>query len=263
MINNIKNISVIFIGAGNLATNLAKALYKKGFCIQQVYSRTEESAKTLAHLVESTFTTSLEEVTNNASLYIVSLTDDALLQLLPNITKGKEKALIVHTAGSISIDIWNGYAQRFGVLYPMQTFSKKKETSFQNIPFFIESNSPEDTELLKKIASTLSDKVYYATSQQRCSLHLAAVFTCNFTNHMYALAAELLEKNNLPFDVMIPLIDETAAKVHLLPPCDAQTGPAARNDEEVMRRHLKMLSDDPATQNIYKLLSDSIISKKK
>ena len=91
------------------------------------------------------------EVTNNASLYIVSLTDDALLQLLPNITKGKEKALIVHTAGSISIDIWNGYAQRFGVLYPMQTFSKKRETSFQDIPFFIESNSPEDTELLKKI----------------------------------------------------------------------------------------------------------------
>ena len=90
MINSIKNISVVFIGAGNLATNLAKALYKKGFCIQQVYSRTEESAKTLAHLVESTFTTSLEEVTNNASLYIVSLTDDALLQLLPNITKGKE-----------------------------------------------------------------------------------------------------------------------------------------------------------------------------
>lgn len=136
MINRIKNISVVFIGAGNLATNLAKALYKKGFCIQQVYSRTEESAKTLAHLVESTFTTSLEEVTNNASLYIVSLTDDALLQLLPNITKGKEKALIVHTAGSISIDIWNGYAQRFGVLYPMQTFSKKKRDFLSEYTFF-------------------------------------------------------------------------------------------------------------------------------
>ena len=150
MINSIKNISVVFIGAGNLATNLAKALYKKGFCIQQVYSRTEESAKTLAHLVESTFTTSLEEVTNNASLYIVSLTDDALLQLLPNITKGKEKALIVHTAGSISIDIWNGYAQRFGVLYPMQTFSKKKETSFQNIPFLLSLAHPKILSCLRK-----------------------------------------------------------------------------------------------------------------
>ena len=258
MRRSIEDTSIVFIGAGNLATNLAKALYDNGFRIIQVYSRTEESARALAQVVEATYTTDLSSVVTDAQLYIVSLKDAAFVQLLPEIVAGKENALWVHTAGSIPMDVWADKVNRYGVLYPMQTFSKQRVVDFQHIPIFVESNSEADTRFLKAVASVLSKQVYEATSEQRKNLHLAAVFTCNFTNHMYALAADLLEKYNLPFDVMLPLIDETARKVHELAPRDAQTGPAVRYDENVMSNHLAMLVDSPALQEIYKLMSKSI-----
>ncbi len=258
MKRSIEDTSVVFIGAGNLATNLAKALYWKGFRIVQIYSRTEESAQSLAQIVEAEYTTDLSAVTEDAQLYIVSLKDTALVELLPKLVAGKKNALWVHTAGSIPMTVWEGYAERFGVFYPMQTFSKQREVDFRGIPIFVESNSEEDTQFLKDIASALSEKVYEATSDQRKSLHLAAVFTCNFTNHMYALAAELLKKYQLPFEVMLPLIDETARKVHELEPRAAQTGPAIRYDENVIDGHLQMLANEPEMQELYRLISQSI-----
>ena len=248
MKRSIEDTPIVFIGAGNLATNLAKALYHKGFRIVQVYSRTVESARTLAEKVEAKYTTDLQEISKEAKLYIVSLKDTALVDLLPQITDGKQDTLLVHTAGSIPMSVWEGYAERYGVFYPMQTFSKKREVNFREVPFFVEAKRPEDVELLKAVAATLSDRVYEASSEQRKSLHLAAV----------ALAADLLEKYNLPFDVMLPLIDETARKVHELAPHDAQTGPAVRYDENVISNHLAMLVDSPALQEIYKLMSKSI-----
>lgn len=258
MRRSIEDTPIVFIGAGNLATNLAKVLYQKGFRIVQVYSRTKESARALAEVVEASYTTDLQLVVADAKLYIVSLTDSAFTQLLPQIAARKAGALLVHTAGSLPMNIWQEHAVRYGVFYPMQTFSKQREVSFKEIPFFIEASCTEDVELLKAIASTLSTKVYEATSEQRKSLHLAAVFTCNFTNHMYALAAELLKKYQLPFDVMLPLIDETARKVHELPPEVAQTGPAVRYDTHVINNHLTMLADDLEMQRLYELISQSI-----
>ena len=258
MKRSIEDTPIVFIGAGNLATNLAKALYHKGFRIVQVYSRTMESARTLAEKVEAEYTTDLQEISKDAKLYIVSLKDAALVDLLPQITEGKQNSLLVHTAGSIPMSIWEGYAERYGVFYPMQTFSKQRTVDFRQIPVFVESNSAEDTRTLKDIASVLSENVYEADSEQRKSLHLAAVFTCNFTNHMYALAAGLLKKYGLPFEVMLPLIDETARKVHELEPRLAQTGPAVRYDENVIGEHLQMLSDEPDMQELYRLISESI-----
>lgn len=255
---NIEDTSIAFVGAGNLATNLAKALYRKGFRVVQVYSRTRESAQELAQTVEAAYTTDLREITVEAQLYIVSLKDAAFVELLPKIVPGKENALWVHTAGSIPMGIWQGHAVRYGVLYPMQTFSKQREVDFGQVPFFVEGHSEEDTLFLKEIASALSEKVYEASSEQRKSLHLAAVFTCNFTNHMYALAAELLQKYSLPFDAMLPLIDETARKVHELEPLAAQTGPAVRYDENVINEHLRMLADEPAMQELYRKISENI-----
>lgn len=258
MKRSIEDTPIVFIGAGNLATNLAKALYRKGFRVEQVYSRTEESARALAEAVEANYTTNLKEIQNDAKVYIVALKDSALTELLPQIVANKSHALLVHTAGSLPMSLWEDHATRYGVFYPMQTFSKIREVAFDAIPFFIEANSQEDVELLKSIASVLSVKVYEATSEQRKSLHLAAVFTCNFSNHMYALAAELLNKHQLPFDVMLPLIDETARKVHELEPRAAQTGPAIRYDENVIGNHLAMLSDDVEAQKLYELISQSI-----
>lgn len=258
MNRSIEDTPIVFVGAGNLATNLAKALYRKGFRIVQIFSRTEESARSLALQVEADYTTDLKELTGDAKLYIVSLKDAAFVELLPQIAEGKEHALLVHTAGSIPMSVWEGHTQRYGVFYPMQTFSKQREVKFDEIPFFIEAKTAEDVALLKAIAATLSDHVYEASSEQRKSLHLAAVFICNFTNHMYALAADLLEKYQLPFNVMLPLIDETARKVHELAPRDAQTGPAVRYDKNVIENHLAMLADLPTLQEIYKLMSKSI-----
>lgn len=258
MKRSIEDTSVVFIGAGNLAMNLAKALYYKGFRIVQVYSRTEESARTLAQAVEAAYTTDLASVAADAQLYIVALKDAAFVRMLPEVVAGRENALWVHTAGSIPMNVWAGRVERYGVFYPMQTFSRQRMADFRQIPVFVESNSAEDARFLKDIASALSGKVYEATSEQRKSLHLAAVFACNFTNHMYTLAAGLLEKYGLPFEVMLPLIDETARKVHELEPRLAQTGPAVRYDENVIGEHLQMLAGEPQMQELYKLISESI-----
>lgn len=255
---SIEDTSIVFIGAGNLATNLAHAFYRKGFRVVQIYSRTEDSARTLAQAVEADYTTSLENVAPDAQLYIVSLKDDALVELLPQIVAGKGKGLWVHTAGSIPMDIWKGHVERYGVFYPLQTFSKSRLVDFHEIPVFVEGSSDEEVHFLKQIASALSRKVLEANSEQRRNLHLAAVFTCNFTNHMYALAEHLLQKHGLPFDAMLPLIDETARKVHELSPRLAQTGPAVRYDMGVIGKHLDMLADEPEMQQLYRLLSDDI-----
>jgi predicted short-subunit dehydrogenase-like oxidoreductase (DUF2520 family) len=140
----------------------------------------------------------------------------------------------------------------------MQTFSKQCEVDFQQIPFFIEASGREDATYLKSIASTLSGRVYEVDSVQRQGLHLAAVVTCNFVNHLYALGADLLERYHLPFDMLLPLIDETARKVHELPPREVQTGPAVRQDVHVMNTHLEILSGAPEMQELYRLLSASI-----
>lgn len=258
MNKSIEDTTLVFIGAGNLATNLAKAFYEKGFRIAQVYSRTLESAKALAEAVEADYTNELSALSTQAQLYIVALKDAVMRDLLPQMVKGREQGMWVHTAGSMPMDVWEGLTPRYGVFYPMQTFSKTRLVAFDEIPIFIESNQQADAQFLTAVAARLSHRVYEATSNQRKSLHLAAVFTCNFTNHLYALSAQLLQKYQLPFDAMLPLIDETARKVHTMSPLDAQTGPAIRYDLNVIHAHLAMLSDEPQMQALYQQLTDSI-----
>lgn len=254
--------SVVFVGAGNLATHLARALYEKGYEIKQIYSRTLESARRLAAMVNAESINTLEQITNQADLYITALTDEALIELAPQLTKNREQGLWVHTAGSVSLDLWQGHCLHYGVLYPLQTFSKQRTIDFQQIPLFIEASSEEDARQLLLLAENISGKVYQTTSKQRKSLHLAAVFASNFTNHMYVLAADWLKEYQLPFDVLLPLIDETAEKVHSLNPREAQTGPAIRNDKKVICEHLAMLEQMPDLQHIYHEISKSILNSK-
>ena len=252
------NKRIALIGAGNVATHLGKAWQRSGCEVVQVYSRTEQSASELATCLGVPFVTSLDEVCTDADIYVVAVKDAVLHELIPALVKGREAALFVHTAGSMPMAVWQGVAPRHGVRYPMQTFSKAREVDFASVSFFVEANHQADKEALKELAGALSPKVYEATSAQRTYLHMAAVFACNFANHMYTLSARLLEKNGLPFDAMLPLIDETARKVHGLHPHDAQTGPAIRGDENVMGKHLAMLSDDPEVKEIYRIISNSI-----
>ena len=249
---------IVLIGAGNVATHLGKALRQAGHDIVQVYSRTAASATALAELIDTAWTTSMDEVRTDADLYIVSIKDSALDEVLPQLVRRSPSALYVHTAGSISIDVWKGLTGRYGVFYPMQTFSREREVDFTRVPCFVEANSPADTALLQRLAFGLRCWVFAATSEQRRFLHIAAVFACNFSNHMYAICQHLLEKNGLPFELMLPLIDETARKVHELSPSDAQTGPARRGDRNVMQHHLELLHDEPELADLYERLSRSI-----
>ena len=230
---------VVLIGRGRLATNLLPALQQAGHEVVSINSRT------------------LEGLPTKADIFVVAVKDSALKDVISQATKGREQQLFVHTAGSIPMSLFEGYTSRYGVFYPMQTFSKERLVDFAEVPVFVEGECPQ----IRQLAESMSHRVYALSSEHRKYLHLAAVFACNFANHCYALSAELLEKHGLPFDVMLPLIDETARKVHELHPLDAQTGPAVRYDENVIRMQSALLSDTPALQEIYDQLSLSIHRK--
>lgn len=250
-------MKIVFVGAGNLATNLCKAVSAVGHDVQQVYSRTEESAKALADKVDAAYTDDIGKIADNADIYIVAVKDNAVADVSKKLRQRVGEKLVVHTAGSMSIDIIPG--EHKGVLYPMQTFSKQKDVDFTTIPCFIESSNSEGLEILKSLAESVSDTVYEMSSHDRMFLHLTAVFCCNFANRCYSIGAELLKAHgDIPFEVMLPLINETAKKLRVLSPREAQTGPAVRWDTDVIEKHSSLLSDTPMTQQIYDLMSRSI-----
>lgn len=260
--NLLKN-KIILIGAGNVATRLGYILKQKGFIIEQVYSRTYKSAQILGELLDTSYTNDVQQLLTDADIYIFSIKDSelpGLLEKLPPL-----QGLLVHTAGSLPLSVFHlGPSDRYGVFYPLQTFSKTREISFQCIPIFIEANNDEDEKLLEEIAKILSEKVVILSSEKRKYLHLAAVFACNFVNHMYVNAAEILEKEGISKDYLFPLIEETASKIIHLHPREAQTGPAVRYDTNVINKHLELLEDNEK-RDLYKQLSSSIhnYSKKK
>lgn len=249
-------MKVTIVGSGNLATNLSVALKSLGnVTFVQVYSRTEGNAKKLAGQLGCDFTTDASHIFPGADLYIFSLKDSCLEEVLSQVPSND--GLWVHTAGSIPMEIFKPYAKRYGVFYPLQTFSKQRILDFGRIPIFIEASDGENLVLLEKLALSISSDVRILSSEKRRNIHLAAVFACNFTNHIYALAGNILSDADIPFEVLLPLIDETARKVHEIPPREAQTGPAVRYDENVINKHLGMLKD-PTMNEIYRLLSQSI-----
>lgn len=251
-------MKIILIGAGNLATNLGKALLAAGHDIIQVYSRTIESASALATIAGGAPVTEIDNVRDDADLYIVSVKDSVVGDLVPRLCKGKENKVFVHTAGSLPMDVFQGMALHYGVFYPMQTFSKKKDVDFGVIPCFIEANDEFAHGIVERLAHDLSDKVIELSSEDRKYLHLSAVFACNFVNHCYAVSQEILQKHGIPFEVMLPLIDETASKVHKISPKEAQTGPAVRFDENVIRKQAALLKGNPLLKDIYERMSVSI-----
>jgi predicted short-subunit dehydrogenase-like oxidoreductase (DUF2520 family) len=253
-------MKIVFIGAGNLATQLSLALQHAGEQIVQVYSRTAVSALELATLLNVPYTTNLDEIVADADVYFYAVSDDALESLLQ--LPLAPDAIHVHTAGSVSIDVFIGKKSNYGVFYPLQTFSKNKQVDFKTIPVFIEASSPEVESTLFKIAHAVSEQVYKTNSEQRLKLHVSAVFACNFVNHLYQIASEVVKSADLPFEVLKPLILETAQKVMQLSPEEAQTGPAKRNDRGVINKHLDVLGDEqPSLKKLYQDLSDMILNQ--
>jgi len=245
------------MGAGNVATHLGLALQNAGLNIEQVYSRTTASAKSLAKKLKTDYTVETDKIGLDSDLYILAVSDDAIPGLVAKLKT--EKGLVVHTSGSVNIKSLTPASKHTGVFYPLQTFSKSRKAKFKNIPICIEANSKEDLALLKKLAGMISGKVYEISSEKRKTLHLAAVFASNFSNYMFSVAEEIVEDANLDFDILRPLIKETAEKVMTISPQKAQTGPAQRHDESVMLQHLKMLEENEPYELLYEYISSEIM----
>lgn len=251
-------MDIVFVGAGRLATNFASALKQNGHRILAVWSRTIASAQALGAKVGCQATDKLDALPLQADAFVVAIKDAALAEVIPSLCKGRENQVFLHTAGSMPLTVFSGYTQHGGVLYPMQTFSKERLVDFACVPIFIEGADDVALDLARRLAESVSREVRVLSSADRKHLHLAAVFACNFANHCYALSAKILEQQGLPFEVMLPLIDETALKVHSMHPFAAQTGPAIRYDQNVIEAQKALLFGDADTQEIYDIMSKSI-----
>lgn len=243
--------SIVLFGAGNVATHLHKALSRTSkFRVIQVYNHKPESLIPFSTGVKTT--TSMQEVLP-ADIYLIAVKDDAIPQIVKELKQ--RDALVVHTAGAVSMDILERFPRR-GIFYPLQTFSKNKDIDFRSIPICIEANNEKDLGLLEDLAGSISEKFYRINSAQRKSLHVAAVFVSNFVNNLYAQGEAICQENNIPFEILHPLILETAQKITVMSPGEAQTGPARRNDIQVIQSHLSLLKEDQ--KEIYSLLTQSI-----
>lgn len=250
-------MKITILGSGNVATQLGLALKKAGHEIVQVYSRNADNARLLADALGCDATSETDDIDASAEMFIFAVKDDALSALAEKVGTKTKEAVFVHTAGSMPMSVFEKCATHYGVFYPMQTFSKERMVNFREIPVFVEASDDETLGMIKTLAAAVTDSVHELSSEKRKSLHLAAVFACNFTNHCYRLAERVLEDAGIDFSLYLPLIDETARKVHELSPRKAQTGPAIRYDENVIDRHIKMLTDDK-TRELYRLMSMSI-----
>ena len=247
---------IVILGAGNVATHLSLALKEAGQEIKCVYSKTIDAAKTLALKVDSHYTNEIEHIPIEADLYIIAVKDEVIVDIIRYLSL--ESGTIIHTAGSISMNIFQNLYKNYGVLYPLQTFSKSRVVNFSEITICIEANNKLVEDKLFELAKCLSKNVFIVNSEKRKMLHLAAVFACNFTNHMYAIANEILKNADLSFESLKPLIVETAKKAISSDPEIAQTGPAVRNDQNIIHKHLDVLKDNPEFEKIYRNVSDSI-----
>lgn len=247
---------IVILGAGNVATHLSLALKQARFSIKCIYSKTINSARELAVQLNSQYTDKLSKIPVDADLYIIAVKDEIIQKVAENLKI--EDGIVVHTAGSISVDIFKGKFQNYGVFYPLQTFSKSREMDFGEVPICIEASMEEIENKLFTLASSLSGSVFKIDSEKRKSLHLAAVFACNFSNHMYSIAHKILNQSGVSFNLLKPLIKETAQKAIDQEPLKAQTGPAVRNDENVILKHLEMLKNSSDYEKIYRFVSKSI-----
>lgn len=252
-----RNYRISFIGAGKVAGSLCLEMFKSGFEIRKVVSKSEQNCRRLAQSCNASWSVDLD-FTDGSDIIIVAVPDDQIKGILSKI-KCDENAIIVHTAGSVGLDVFPSHLKHFGVFYPLQTFSNERILTFSQINFFIESNDPDTSMVLKEVADYLGVKSHIINTENRRLLHVAAVFVNNFTNFMLISGKGLAKKAGQPFDVLKPLITETVLKAFDKGPENSQTGPAVRSDRGTIKTHLKLLSFSPDLQNIYREITKSIM----
>ena len=244
-------MKIVIIGSGNVAYHLAKAFTQNNIEVSQIFGRNEVELNKISEELNIPYST--KELAD-ADLYLISVSDSAVEQVSDLIKT--EKALVAHTSGSLPIETLNG-DYRKASFYPLQTFSKTKNLEYSKIPFFIEAENQIDEKSLFELASLISDHVETSDYEKRKYIHLTAVFACNFVNHLFARAKEIADSQDLDFNYFIPLIDETVEKIHHLEPKSAQTGPAVRGDERVLKLHEELITNEEHLK-IYQLMNESI-----
>ncbi|MFD1632053.1 Rossmann-like and DUF2520 domain-containing protein [Pseudopedobacter beijingensis] len=251
-------MNVAILGAGNVAWHLSRAFIMSGYPVRQIWNRTPDKAADLSFEIGGNSISDLSQIKDEIDLVVITVSDSAI-EKVASLLKLKEHQILVHTSGSTSIDILKPYAKDVGVIYPLQTFTKGIALDFSTIPFFIEGVDSRLEDKLLRFMGTVVPKVIAANSDQRMKLHISAVFACNFTNHFYSIAEEVLKEAGLEFEHLKPLILETANKILKTYPKNAQTGPARRNDVNTMDKHLEVLSTHPDKEEIYASISQHIV----
>ncbi|WP_207422596.1 Rossmann-like and DUF2520 domain-containing protein [Desertivirga brevis] len=251
-------MKVVLLGSGNVATHLGKALKENHHTILQVWSRSEENAKELGAQLSAEGISSYDLLNPNADIYIISVPDTAIEGVSESFPfKSK---LLVHTSGTTGIEVLEKASDKIGVFYPLQTFSKQRAVNFEIVPIAIEARTSEIESTLKELASSISETTVTFDSEKRKALHVAAVFACNFSNHFYTIANGILKDSGLDFGLLRPLIAETSLKVQSFFPHEVQTGPAVRNDQITVNKHLEFLKGKAELEELYKLISQNIIN---
>jgi predicted short-subunit dehydrogenase-like oxidoreductase (DUF2520 family) len=248
---------ITIIGSGNVATHLAAAFKNAGHRIVQVYSRSIDNAALLAYHIKADPIDDLAQINPETDIFVIAVKDDVIGVIAGQLAPYQK--LMVHTSGATDLYALLAFSDNVGVFYPLQTFSKTKEVDFRTVPLCIEAADQYVVKQLKELAQTISNNVYDIDSAQRKTLHLAAVFACNFPNYLYSIAQQIMAQHQLDFNLIRPLILETAQKALVALPAAVQTGPAVRNDEATMNNHLQLLNNNPDLQQLYTLLSQGII----
>ncbi len=247
---------ITLIGSGNVAHNLGKAFLLNGLEVSEVYSRTKTNAKVLAEKLEANYTNNLNELNQESDLYIIATSDNAIEKIANELKLGNK--LVVHTSGSVGIEVLKNASKNYGSFYPLQTFTKTHQADFSEVPICIEGNNKESLKALSQIAGKLTNTVNELSSAQRQKLHLAAVFVSNFANYMQVIGEELCEEQQVDFELLKPLIKEVFEKNQTAKAIDNQTGPALRGDSFTMNKHLELLKDKKELKKLYQLISELI-----
>ena len=244
-------MKIAILGSGNVAYHLAKMFKEKNIPISQIFGRNEKDLQEISEQFEIPFSTT--ELAD-AELYFIAVNDDAVAAISKNIKN--QNSLVAHTSGSLPKEILEGNYRKAS-FYPLQTFSKSKMLQYSEIPFFVEAENEEDSQILENLALKISEKVMKSDYEKRKYIHLTAVFACNFVNHLFARAKEISDSQHIPFDYFLPLIKETTLKIEKIEPKLAQTGPAIRNDEKILQLHEALITEEEHLK-IYQVMNESI-----
>lgn len=248
------------IGLGNAGSHLARVFRRRHLGLQAVFSRDFDNVSKLGKRMRIFYTNKLEEFPRDLDLYVLAVPDGAIAEVAKELSQYVPDACVVHVSGAQSSAVLAPYFKNYGVFYPLQTLTKGKKVKFRTIPILIEASNEQLESTLIDLGRMISDKVQLINDEERAWLHISAVLVNNFTNHLYALAEKISSDKDLSFDLLRPLILETAQKVQKLNPEMAQTGPAARGDESTIRQHLERLEAYPEIKKVYEVLSDSLMS---